>query len=121
MANGRGLRAARLAAIKADIIAHLGARDLSLESLAVRQGISPIYVRKLFEGEETSFTEFVLTERLARAHRLLWDPLMAECPISWVAAEAGFGDLSYFNRAFRCRYGATPSDVREQQQRGERS
>lgn len=24
----------------------------------------------------------------------------------------GFGDLSYFNRAFRRRYGATPSDIR---------
>jgi AraC-like DNA-binding protein len=30
-----------------------------------------------------------------------------------VAYEAGFGDLSYFNRTFRRRYGATPSDVRE--------
>jgi AraC-like DNA-binding protein len=26
--------------------------------------------------------------------------------------ECGFGDLSYFNRAFRRRYGATPTDVR---------
>jgi len=25
---------------------------------------------------------------------------------------AGFGDLSYFNRTFRHRYGITPSDAR---------
>jgi len=29
-----------------------------------------------------------------------------------VAFDAGFGDLSYFNRVFRRRFGATPSDVR---------
>jgi AraC-like DNA-binding protein len=31
-----------------------------------------------------------------------------------VAAEAAFTDLSYFNRAFRRRFGATPSAMREQ-------
>jgi hypothetical protein len=28
------------------------------------------------------------------------------------ASEAGFGDLSYFNQAFRRRYDVAPSDVR---------
>ena len=31
--------------------------------------------------------------------------------ISTIAFETGFGDLSYFNLAFRRRYGLTPSDV----------
>jgi hypothetical protein len=60
--RGRGSRAARLRAIKADILAHLGERDLSLGTVATRHGISPIYVRKLFEGEGSSFSEFVLAE-----------------------------------------------------------
>jgi AraC-like DNA-binding protein len=112
LAKGRRLREVRLRAIKADILAHLGAHDLSLDGVARRQGISPIYVRKLFEGEDTSFTQFVLGERLARAHRLLSDPLFAKYTVAALAFEAGFGDLSYFNRTFRRRYGAAPSAVR---------
>jgi AraC-like DNA-binding protein len=112
MANGRGVRAARLNAIKADILAHLGARNLSLDGVAARQGISPVYIRKLLEGEDTSFTQFVLEQRLLRAHRMLRDPRFAGRPIAAIAMDAGFGDLSYFNRAFRRRYGAAPSDVR---------
>jgi AraC-like DNA-binding protein len=111
-AKGGGVRAARLLAIKADIRSRLGERTLSLQSLAMHHGISPVYVRKLFEVEATSFTQFVLAERLARAHRLLRDQRLADRPIGWIAIEAGFGDLSYFNRAFRQRFGAAPSEVR---------
>jgi AraC-like DNA-binding protein len=110
--QGGGMRAARLDAIKADVLIHLGARDLSLDAVAKRQGISPVYVRKLLESEDTSFTQLVLGERLARAHRLLRDPRLINRTIAALAMEAGFGDLSYFNRAFRRRYRATPSDVR---------
>ncbi|RUU46363.1 AraC family transcriptional regulator [Mesorhizobium sp. M6A.T.Ca.TU.002.02.2.1] len=37
----------------------------------------------------------------------------ADWTISSIAFEAGFGDLSYFHRAFRRLYGATPSDIRQ--------
>jgi AraC-like DNA-binding protein len=35
-----------------------------------------------------------------------------------VAFDAGFGDLSYFNRVFRRCYGSTPSEVRAEVRRG---
>jgi AraC-like DNA-binding protein len=41
------------------------------------------------------------------------DPAFARRSIVAIAYEVSFGDLSYFNRAFRRRFGATPSDVRE--------
>jgi AraC-like DNA-binding protein len=66
----------------------------------------------LFEHEGTTFTEFVRQARLDRAHRMLVDPRMADRSISAIAFDVGFGDLSYFNREFRRRFGQTPSDVR---------
>jgi AraC-like DNA-binding protein len=50
--------------------------------------------------------------RLAVAHRLLSDRRLAHRSITSIAFDAGFADLSYFDRAFRRRYGATPSEVR---------
>jgi AraC-like DNA-binding protein len=114
MAGGRGLRAARLHALKADIVKILGHRDLSIGAVAARHGITVRYLHKLFENEGKTFSEFVLSQRLARAHRLLTDPRCAGHPISAIAYQAGFGDLSYFNRSFRRCYGVTPSDIREQ-------
>ena len=66
----------------------------------------------MFDADQTTFTDFVLNQRLARAHRCLEDIRFAGYMISTIAFEAGFGDLSYFNLAFRRRYGVTPSDVR---------
>jgi len=112
-ASGRGVRAARLRAIKTDIevnLAHGG--DLSPSAVARRQHVSDSYIRKLFEAEDTSFSEFVLSRRLLRAHRLLVDARRVEHSIASIAFEVGFGDLSYFNRAFKRFYGATPSEIR---------
>ena len=111
-ARGRGVRAARLRAIKSDVLANLGDAALSIEAVARRHGITPRYLGMLFAGEETSFSQFVLAGRLERAHRMLRDPRFLDRQVSAIALACGFGDLSYFNRAFRRRYGATPSDVR---------
>ena len=40
------------------------------------------------------------------------DPHADARTIGAIAYDSGFGDLSYFNHAFRRRYGATPSDIR---------
>jgi hypothetical protein len=51
VAEGRGIRAARLRAIKTDIEANLALGDFSAEAAARRQNVSDSYIRKLFEGE----------------------------------------------------------------------
>jgi AraC-like DNA-binding protein len=112
VAKGRGLRAARLRAIKSDILANLSLPGLAVAELAARHGISPRYIRALFESEQTSFTEFVREHRLQRAHRILGSVASAGRSISAIAFNCGFGDLSYFNHSFRRRFGATPTDIR---------
>ena len=112
IAKNRGGRAARLRTIKEDIANCLDQPDLSVATIAARHRIKPRWIQRLFEGEETTFTEYVLAQRLVRAHRLLTDPRHASQKISTIALDAGFGDLSYFNRAFRRHYGVAPSGLR---------
>jgi len=118
IARGRGLRAARLHAVKTDILNSLAAPDLSISAIAARHGVTPRYVQVLFEQERTTFSVFLLEQRLARVHGVLRDQMHRGRSISAIAFDTGFGDLSHFNRAFRRRYGATPSDVRAAVGRG---
>ncbi|MDR2874975.1 MAG: AraC family transcriptional regulator [Methylobacillus sp.] len=111
-ALGRGVRAARLRAIKNDILNLLDRHALSIDDAVKRHGLSEPYIRKLFAAEGTSFTEYVTQQRLNRAWRMLRDPRLQKLSISLIAYDAGFHDLSYFNRVFRKRYGMTPSDAR---------
>jgi AraC-like DNA-binding protein len=113
LSRDRGVRAARLTAIKADISRHLTDGSLSVATLAARHGITPRYVHKLFEDDEMTCSQYVLDQRLALAYRRLRDPRLAGRTVSSIAHDAGFGDLSYFNRTFRHRYGVTPSVARE--------
>jgi AraC-like DNA-binding protein len=116
--KARGPGAARLRAIKADIVENACSREFTIVSVAERHQVTPRYVRKLFEGEGVTFSEFVLAQRLARARRMLADPRHDAETISAIAFACGFGDLSYFNRVFRRQYGATPTAVREAARRG---
>jgi AraC-like DNA-binding protein len=111
-AQGRGARAARLQAIKADVSRNAGDIDLTVVAVATRHGVTPRYIHKLFETEDVTFSEFVLTRRLAIAHRFLSDQRLAHRSIASIAFDAGFADLSYFNRTFRRQYSVTPSEVR---------
>ncbi len=107
-----GVRAARLQAAKSDICRNLSDCGLSVAAVAARLGVTPRYIHKLFESEGATFSEYVLDRRLSAAHRLLTNRRLADRSIASVAFDSGFADLSYFNRTFRRRYAATPTDVR---------
>jgi AraC-like DNA-binding protein len=111
VASRRGVRAARLQAIKADLFADT---TLDINQLAVRHQISPRYVQMLFEEAGTTFSEFALEKRLDAARGMLASPRYASWSVASIALESGFGDLSYFNRRFNRRFQMTPTDLRAQ-------
>lgn len=111
----RGYSAARLQIIQAQVLERLDDSSLTIASVAERNGLSPKQVQRLFERAGTTFTAFVLEQRLLLARRLLSNPGTRQDKIGTIAYAAGFGDLSYFNRGFRRRFGVTPSEWRDAQ------
>jgi AraC-like DNA-binding protein len=112
-----GVRAARLAAILRTILQQSADLSLSAGTIAAQMGITPRYVHLLLEETGRSFTQHVLERRLERAAALLRDPRRLGRRIADIALESGFADLSQFNRAFRRRFGDTPSGIRAEARR----
>jgi AraC-like DNA-binding protein len=107
-----GIRAARLATICADVQANLSDARLSAKTISRRHGVSDRYVHRLFAETGQSFGRFVEEERLKLAFAMLTRPTRAGQKIGEIASAVGFPQHSAFNRAFRRRFGDTPSGVR---------
>jgi AraC family transcriptional regulator, positive regulator of tynA and feaB len=86
--------------------------ELSPNRVADQFGISVRYVHKLFIGCGVTFCSYTTARRLDYICKDLVSPACRQQPISLVAFRWGFNDLSSFNRAFKSRYGCTPSQFR---------
>lgn len=84
--------------------------DLNTLALAERLGVTPRYVQMLFADVGMTPSAFIRQRRLDRIR----DAILRSSGkrISEIAYEYGFGDLSQFNRAFKDRFGHTPSRMR---------
>jgi AraC-like DNA-binding protein len=112
IAASRGLRAARLHTILAEIKAGYRDPDFSVQTVSARLGLSPRYVQSLLHEVGPNFTERVRELRLQKARSMLADPRFADRRIIEIAYFCGFNEVSYFNRAFRRRFDAAPSELR---------
>lgn len=112
LARQRGLSAAQLHLVQNEALKNLSDDTLTIELLARRCGVSLRQVQRLFERAGATFTEFLLEQRLLLARKMLLAPGNRHSKISAIASDAGFGDLSYFNRVFRRRFSTTPSELR---------
>ncbi|MET4575964.1 AraC family transcriptional regulator [Ottowia thiooxydans] len=84
---------------------------ISLDQAAAQLNMSRRLVQQLLQGMNTSFTQFILDQRLSSVESQLAG---AEgVSISQIAYSNGFNDISHFNHLFKRRFGVAPSDYRE--------
>lgn len=112
--RARGAELATLRLLRAEVFIAEHLCDLQLDSDAVARhlSMSPRHLNRLFEHHGCSVVQWIWRERLARAHRMLADPTNATVPIGDVALQCAFSTPSHFTRAFKERYGVTPSEHR---------
>ena len=112
LTSGNGYETARFQLIQAKVLENVHDCNLTIASVARRARMTPRQVQRLFQQAGSTFSEFVLEQRLLLAHRRLSSAGTRQEKISTIALDAGFGDLSYFNRTFKRLFGAPPSDIR---------
>lgn len=94
------------------IEANLRNPDLDPAVIAQKEHISLRYLHLLFREDGESVGRYVQRRRLEECARLLRDPLRSGSSVTQIACEHGFKSSAHFCRAFRERYGMTPSDFR---------
>ena len=84
---------------------------ITIADIAKVAGCSESHFMRYFkETMGTSFIDYLREYRLTMAVRLL---LASDASILSIAEEVGFDNLSYFNRAFKKKYGVTPREYRK--------
>ncbi|HKU15770.1 MAG TPA: helix-turn-helix transcriptional regulator [Steroidobacteraceae bacterium] len=62
-----------------------------------------------------NFNDFLHTHRLTEAAARLRDPQLQRIAVLTIALDVGYGSIGPFNRAFKERFGATPTEYRRAQ------
>lgn len=100
-------------------------RRLVPERLFAREGLTVSALAKLLHTQEhimrrvinrglgfRNFNEFLHTHRLREAAQRLLDPAERRIPVLTIALESGYASIGPFNRAFKERFGVTPTAYR---------
>ena len=108
-ASTETLRASRRSQARAFVHGRLCDPELSVCTIAEALGVSARYVQLLFAEAETTPSAYILGRRLDLAAERLRGGL-SRGGVTHVALAVGFNDLTHFGRAFRRRFGVSPSD-----------
>jgi AraC family transcriptional regulator of adaptative response / methylphosphotriester-DNA alkyltransferase methyltransferase len=100
----------------AEIIAREYSRDLTVSNVARRIATSRRALQRAFlDAGRTSFRTQLAAVRMQRAARLL---VMTDEPVQRIAAAVGYRQPAQFAKAFRRRFGCTPTEFRARRRNG---
>ncbi|MFD2136341.1 helix-turn-helix domain-containing protein [Novosphingobium resinovorum] len=98
---------------------HLADPLLSTAMVAKGCGISPRYLSFLLRMRDTSFSELVWEQRLAKARDWLAASDPREVSIGEIAYGVGFKSPAHFSRMFKRVFGANPREYRGERGAGD--
>ena len=105
-----------IAAVR-DYIDHNYQRDICIDELSEKFYFSKEYLSKLFRNQYgCPIYEYVLQARMDKAREYLLNPRMQ---VQDIAEKLGYSNANYFGKAFKHRYGVTPSEFRDAQRKAD--
>jgi two-component system, response regulator YesN len=85
-------------------------KDISLDDVSRKIGISPYYFSKLFkEDMGEGFVEYLTKIRIEKAKELL---STTEYSMKEICSMVGYADPNYFSRSFKKNVGVTPTEYK---------
>jgi AraC-like DNA-binding protein len=99
--------------VEAYIRAHIADAELSHSKVAAAHHMSERTLHRLFDESGQTVTELIRSYRLDGILSDLRSPGSARDAISRIAARWGIHDMPHLTRAFRARYGMSPSEARQ--------
>lgn len=91
---------------------HLDDPELSPTSIAAALDVTPRYLHMVFAGSGNTVAAHIRDRRLDRMRRDLGDSRLDRLSITEIALRWGFNDAAHASRAFRQRFGMSPSAFR---------
>lgn len=103
---------AMFAQLRRYIDQNLATPGLGPATIAAANFISARHLHAIFHEQGLTVSSWIRARRIERCHRELSDPMLAELPISTIAARWGFIDAAHFSHVFKASYGVSPTEVR---------
>lgn len=103
------------------IAEHLSDPNLTTMVIARCMNISVRQLNRIFAAQQSSVSQWILSQRLAQAAADLSTSGTRSVPIGEVAFRWAFANQAHFSRCFKARYGLTPTDYRRKAMAGDPS
>jgi AraC-like DNA-binding protein len=105
------VRLGHLVRIERYVRRNLANRAMTVEEIALANGISSRYLHELFKGSDRTIGQWIRALRLEAAFADLRNPRRGET-VAEIAYRWGFGGHAQFSRHFKSHFGKTPREIR---------